>query len=144
VVDVTDFYLDYLTTALRPAELITAIRLPVPPDGSGGAYLKLERRSGDFAVVGAAVQLTIGRDGVCSDIGIGLAGVGSTPIKPVGAEAMLRGSDLGDDVVDEAVRLIDAAIDPVSDVRAGSQYRREMAGVYFRRALARARERIKR
>jgi carbon-monoxide dehydrogenase medium subunit len=136
-----DFYLDYLTTALEPAELIEHITLPLPPPGSGGAYMKLERRSGDFAVVGAAVQLTMDANGMCRDIGIGLAGVGATPIKPVEAEAVLRGSALTEEAIAEAVHLIDRAIDPVSDVRAGAEYRREMAGVYFRRALARARER---
>ena len=142
VVDAADFYLDYLTTVLEPAELITEIRLPVPPEGSGGAYMKLERRSGDFAVVGAAVQITLDPNGTCRDIGIGLSGVGSTPIKPTGAEAVLKGSRLEEEAMVEAVRRIDQVIDPVSDVRAGAEYRREMAGVYFRRALVRARERV--
>src|SRR5205823_6994714 len=114
----SEFYVDYLTTALEPAEIITEIRLPLPAPGSGGAYVKLERRSGDFAVVGAAVQLTMGADGVCREIGIGLSGVGSTPIRPTAAEAILRGTTLTEEAIAEAVRLIDQAIDPVSDVRA--------------------------
>jgi carbon-monoxide dehydrogenase medium subunit len=144
LLDAADFYVDYLTTALEPAELIAEIRLPVPPPGSAGAYVKLERRSGDFAVVGAAVQLTMGPDGLCRDVSIGLAGVGPTPIKSTGAEAVLRGSTLSEDAITEAVRLIDEAIDPVSDVRAAAEYRREMAGVFFRRALGRARQRLQR
>jgi carbon-monoxide dehydrogenase medium subunit len=138
----SDFYVDFLTTALQPAELITQIRVPIPPPGSGGAYVKLERRSGDFAVVGAAVQLTVDADGVCREIGIGLAGVGATPVKPTAAEAVLRSSPLSAAAIDEAAHLIDAAIDPVSDVRADADYRREMAGVYFRRALERAQGRM--
>ena len=142
MVEASEFYVDFLTTALKPAEIITEIRLPVPPPRSGGAYVKLERRSGDFAVVGAAVQLTVGADGVCREIGIGLAGVGAIPIKPTAAEAVLRGSTLSEAAIDEAAHLIDAAIDPVSDIRADADYRREMVGIYFRRALERARERL--
>lgn len=140
-VEISDFFTDFYETALSPGELIKEVRLRVPPVGSGGAYLKLERRSGDFAVVGVAVQLTIGSSGVCEEIGIGLAGVGPTPVKPTAAEAVLRGSTLSDAAVDAAVRCLDAAIDPASDVRAPAEYRREMAGVFFRRALAKARAR---
>lgn len=140
-IEIADFFTDFYETALRPAELIREVRLRVPPAGSGGAYLKLERRSGDFAVVGVAVQLTLAPGGVCEAIGIGLAGVGATPVKPMVAEAVLRGATLSDAAVDEAVRCLDAAIDPASDVRAPAEYRREMAGVFFRRALDRARVR---
>ncbi|MCL6644585.1 MAG: hypothetical protein K6U88_06305 [Dehalococcoidia bacterium] len=121
--------------------IITELRLRLPPTGSGGAYFKLERRAGDFAVVGVAVQLTLDAAGVCQEIGIGLAGLGPTPIKPIEAEAVLRGSRLDEGAVTEAVHAIDRAIDPASDVRASAEYRREMAGVYVRRALERARAR---
>jgi carbon-monoxide dehydrogenase medium subunit len=137
----TDFFTDYYTTALEPTEIITELRLRLPPAGSGGAYLKLERRAGDFAVVGVAVQLAVDLAGTCQEIGIGLSGVGPTPIKATAAEAILRGSALDEGALDEAVRAIESAIDPASDVRASAEYRREMAGVYFRRALVRARAR---
>jgi carbon-monoxide dehydrogenase medium subunit len=139
----TDFFTDYYTTALEPTEIITELRLRLPPAGSGGAYLKLERRAGDFAVVGVAVQLAVDPAGACQEIGIGLSGVGPTPIKPTAAEAILRGSALDDAAIDEAVRAIEDAIDPASDVRASAEYRRDMAGVYFRRALQRARSRAR-
>jgi carbon-monoxide dehydrogenase medium subunit len=140
-IPVTDFFTDYYTTALEPTELITELRLQLSPAGSGGAYLKLERRAGDFAVVGVAVQLTVDARGMCQEIGIGLSGVGPTPTKPTAAEAILRGSPLDEAAIDDAVRAIESAIDPVSDVRASAEYRRDMTGVYFRRALARARTR---
>jgi carbon-monoxide dehydrogenase medium subunit len=137
------FFIDYYTTALEPTELIRELRLRLPPAGCGGTYLKLERRVGDFAIVGVAVQLTLDPDGSCKEIGIGLSGVGATPLKATAAEAILRGSKLEDEAVSEAALAIDGAIDPPTDVRAPADYRREMAGVYFRRALAEARKRAK-
>src|SRR5919202_1475355 len=77
VIPAADLFVDYFTTALAPDELITEVCLPVPAAGGGGAYLKLERRAGDFAVVGVGVQLTLGADRTCQEIGIGLAGVGA-------------------------------------------------------------------
>jgi aerobic carbon-monoxide dehydrogenase medium subunit len=141
IIAVGDLFADYFTTTLEPTELITEVRVPMPAAGSGGAYLKLERRAGDFAVVGVAVQLTLGPDGTCQDIGIGLSGAGATPLKPVAAEAVLRGSALDEAAIAAAVRLLDDAIDPWTDRRAPAEYRRAMVGVYLRRALALARTR---
>lgn len=143
IIPLADFFTDYYTTALEPTELISELRLRLPPDGSGGAYLKLERRVGDFAVVGVAVQVAVSPSGTCQEIGIGLSGVGPTPFKATEAEAILRGSALDEATIGEAVRAIETSIDPSTDVRASAEYRREMAGVYFRRALERARARAK-
>jgi aerobic carbon-monoxide dehydrogenase medium subunit len=115
--------------------------LRMPDPDSAGAYLKLERRAGDFAVVGAAVQLTLDSTGRCERVGIGLTGVAATPLKATAAEAVLIGSELETAAIDEAAQRIDEIIDPASDTRAPAEYRREMIGVYFRRALAKARER---
>jgi aerobic carbon-monoxide dehydrogenase medium subunit len=141
VVSATDFFTDYYTTVLEPVELISEVRLRMPEPGSAGAYLKLERRAGDFAVVGAAVQLTLDSTGRCERVGIGLTGVAATPLKATAAEAVLIGSELETAAIDEAAQRIDEIIDPASDTRAPAEYRREMIGVYFRRALAKARER---
>lgn len=143
LVEAPDFYVDFLTTALEPGEIVTGIHLPVPQERSGGAYLKLERRSGDFAIVGAAVQVTLGADGSCQDVGIGLSGAGTTPIKPVAAEQALKGTKLTDADVAEAVRLLDGVIEPVTDVRASAEYRRAMTAVFFKRALKAAQARVK-
>ncbi len=143
LVDAADFYVDFLTTVLEPAEIVTGVQLPVPEGRSGGAYLKLERRSGDFAIVGAAVQLTMGADGTCTSIGIGLSGAGITPIKAKDAENALKGTKLTDGDIAEAARLIDGVIEPVTDVRASAEYRRQMVGVFFKRALKAAQARVK-
>ena len=71
-IPVTSFFTDLFTTALSADEILTEIRIPIPPAGSGGAYFKLERKVGDFATAGVAAQLTVGKDGVCQRVGIGL------------------------------------------------------------------------
>src|SRR5262245_32474418 len=80
-IPVTEFFTDIFPTALRPDEIRTAIRIPAPAVGSGGAYVKLERKVGDFAIVGVAAQVTIDARGICARVGIGLTNVGPTPLK---------------------------------------------------------------
>jgi carbon-monoxide dehydrogenase medium subunit len=138
VIPVQELFSDFYTTVLEPTELITEVRLRVPDPRGGGAYLKLERRAGDFAVVGAAVQVSFDENGVCQEVGIGLSGVAPTPVKASAAEACLRGQRLGPAVVAEAARRIDEAIDPWTDARGPADYKRDMAQVFFQRALERA------
>lgn len=112
-----------------------------PGPGAGSAYLKLERRSGDFAVVGVAVQIVLEEGAVCKDIGIGLTGVGLTYFRGVAAENVLRGNRLTESTVAEAAQQIASDIDPYTDVRGAAEYKAEMAKVYFTRALELARQR---
>ena len=77
IIPVSDFFEGPLTTALEHGEILTEIRIPTPPQGSGGAYLKLERKVGDYAIAGVAVLVTVA-DGVCQQAGIGLTNAGST------------------------------------------------------------------
>src|SRR6202043_3786693 len=85
-IPIKDFFLSVFTTALEHGEIVTEIRIPIPPPGSGGAYFKLERKVGDFATVGVAAQVAVDGQGVCRSAGIGLTNVGSTPIKATRAE----------------------------------------------------------
>ena len=140
-IDAAEFFTDTYETARQPDEIVTEVRMPRPGPGSGSAYLKLERRSGDFAVVGVAVQLLMGDDGVCQEVGIGLSGVGMTYVKGVAAENVLRGSRLEESTISEAARQIEQDIDPYTDVRGPAEYKAAMAEVYFTRALELARQR---
>ena len=91
-IPIEKFFTGIFSTALAPNEILTEIRIPVPPPKSGGAYRKLERKVGDFATAAAAVQLTLGGGGEITQVGIGLTGMGEVPIKAADAETYLRGS----------------------------------------------------
>jgi carbon-monoxide dehydrogenase medium subunit len=123
-------------TSLGPSELVTEIRVPVRAS-TGGTYLKLERRVGDFATVGVAVTVTMA-DGAIGRAGIGLTGVGLTNIQAEEAERALAGATPGDEAYAEAGRLAAEASNPSTDVRGSAGYKRHIVDVYVRRGLARA------
>ena len=93
-IGVDDFFHGLFMTALAPGEILTEIRIPSPGEGSGGAYLKLERKVGDYAVAGVAVQLTLDDDGKVTQAGIGLTNLGFAPIRASAAEEVLTGAHL--------------------------------------------------
>ena len=139
---VTEFFTDFFTTALRPDEILTEIRIPVPTAGSGGAYIKLERKVGDFAIVGVAAQVTIDARGICTRAGIGLTNVAPTPLKAHAAETFLQGKSLDQDSITQAAQLAAEAARPEADLRGSIAYKRDMVRVLTTRALTRACERV--
>ncbi len=139
-VPVASFFTGIFTTALAPNEVLTEIRIPVPPAGSGGAYLKLERKVGDFATAGAAAFLVLS-GGVIKSAGIGLTNLGPTPIKASAAEASLVGSKADDAAFGAAGKLAAAATSPNPDRRGQADYKKEMARVLTIRALQKAAQR---
>jgi carbon-monoxide dehydrogenase medium subunit len=140
-IPVTELFTGPLETALGPGEILTEIRIPLPPARSGGAYLKLERKVGDFATAAVGVQLTLGGGDACSHIGIGLTNVGPTPIKARRAEALLKGHRLDDGVIRAAAQAAAAESDPSEDLRGSVAYKRDLVRVLTARALRRALER---
>jgi carbon-monoxide dehydrogenase medium subunit len=126
-------------TTLEPNEILTEVRVPAPPARSGGTYLKLERKVGDFATVGVAVQLALD-DGHIASAGIGLTSVGPRNIKARDAEAALAGAEPTAEAFAEAARLAAQAAEPVSDLRGSADYKRNIVEVFVRRGLARALE----
>ena len=139
VVPIDEFIVATFTTSIEPTELLTQIRVPAAQLRSGGTYLKLERKVGDFATVGVAVALTLS-NGSIGRAGLALTGVGFTNIHAIDAEAALNGQPPGDEAFAEAGRLAAAATDPVSDVRGPAEYKRHMVEVYVQRGLASALE----
>ena len=139
---VTEFFTDFFTTALRPDEILTEIRIPAPTAGSGGAYIKLERKVGDFAIVGVAAQVTIDARGICTRAGIGLTNVAPTPLKVHAAETFLQGKSLDQDSITQAAQLAAEAARPEADLRGSIAYKRDMVRVLTTRALTRACERV--
>lgn len=142
-IPIASFFTGPFSTALRRDEIVTEIRVPSPRPGSGGAYVKMERKVGDFATAAVAVQLTLA-NGVCEEIGIGLTNVGSVPIKAVRAEGALRGRRVDDAAIAEAARLAAEEADPAADLRGSVEYKRDLVRVLTGRALRKAIERAQR
>jgi aerobic carbon-monoxide dehydrogenase medium subunit len=135
------FYKSLYTTALAPDEILTEVRIPVPPPHSGGAYEKLKRKTGDFAAAAVAVQLTLDRKGAVERAGIGLTSVAPTPVEAVDAAKKIVGTVLNEKSIDEAARLAANAGSPSADRRGSVEYKREMTRVLATRALRRALQR---
>jgi carbon-monoxide dehydrogenase medium subunit len=132
-----DFFVTYLTTALEENEVLTEVRVPAFPERTGWSVQEVVRRHGDFAMVGAAVTLTLGNKGRCSDTRIVLFGVGPTPLRARGAEQVVSGEAPGEAVFAEAAKKAGEELDePLSDVHASAEYRRHLAQVLTRRGLA--------
>lgn len=134
-IPVDQFFKGLFTTALAANEILTEIRIPTPPAKSGGAYVKLERKVGDFATAGAAAQVTLAANGTIEKAGIGLTNAGPTPIKAAEAEKFLAGKKPDDATLQEAGRLAAKATNPSVDRRGSVEYKRDMARVLTVRAL---------
>lgn len=138
-IPIADFLVDTFTTALEPQEILTEVRVPAPSGASGGTYLKLERKVGDFATVAAAVHLSLS-NGTVERAGIALTAVGLRNIQATHAEQSLAGAEPTEEAFAEAGRLAAEASSPISDVRGSAEYKRHVVDVYVRRGLARALE----
>lgn len=134
-----DFFLSYLTTALEPTEVLTEVRFPMLAAGERWAFQEVSRRHGDFAMVGAAVVLSVDGAERCREARLVLFGVGPTPVRMRSAEQMLIGEGPGETLFERvAARVSEDLEEPLADVHASAEYRRHLAGVLTRRALAQA------
>jgi len=141
VIPIDQFFLGLFTTALQPDEILTEIRVPAPPPRSGGAYVKLERKVGDYATAAAAAQVTLGANGAFDRVGLALTNVGPTPVRSRDAEDALVGKRPSDAAIAEAARVAAEASTPTPDRRGSVEYKREMARVLAVRALKQALQR---
>jgi carbon-monoxide dehydrogenase medium subunit len=135
-----DFYQSAYVTARGDDEILSRIRIPVPATGHGHAYEKLKRKIGDYATAAAAVLLTVSV-GRCDSASVAMTNLSDTPVFAAEAGAALAGSDLGGSAVDAAVAAALAAIDPTADNRGPVAFKKHVAGVILKRAIARATER---
>ena len=138
-----EFIVDAYTTTLGPGEMLTAISVPFSQGPCGGAYLKFEKRAGDFAVASVGIQLEADEGGTIRRAAISLGAVGASPIRAIAAEDVLRETSAPRPAVDEAERLVREAAQPFEDTRGSIEYKRHLAGVLFRRALAVAMDRAR-
>ena len=139
VIPIDEFFTDSsFETVLQPNEILTEIRIPAPTERSGGAYFKLERKVGDYAIAGAAAYVTLDSTGNVTYAGIGLTNVGPTPIKARDAEQSLLGKPLNDSAIHQAADLAAAAAQPTGDTRGPADYKRDMIRTLTVRALRKA------
>ena len=140
-IPIASFFTGPFATSLRPDEILTEIRIPLPAARSRGAYLKLERKVGDFATAAVAAQLTLDAGGRCEEVGIGLTNVGLTPIKAAKAEAALKGKNPDEATIKRAAELAAEASEPSADLRGSVEYKKDLVRVLTARALRKAVER---
>jgi carbon-monoxide dehydrogenase medium subunit len=140
MIPLEEFFTDYYETVLKPEEVITELSVPRLAPNSGAAFLKfLPRTADDYATVSAAVVVTLDRTKkIFSDVRIALGSVGTTAIRARDAEAVLRGQPVKSEALREAAEKAKQAVDPISDFRGSAAYKKEMAGVFVRRALEKA------
>lgn len=139
-ISIRDFLQGPFTTALAPDEVMTSIRIPLPRGPASGTYLKLERKIGDFATVGVAVQLELD-DGHIARAGIGLTAVGPTNLKATAAEQALAGRAPTAETFANAAQLAADAAEPRDDIRGSAAYKKDVVRVFVQRGLNTALER---
>lgn len=135
IVAASDFFQGFLSTAIESDELLAEIRLPAPPAGAGVSFHEIARNHGAFAIVGAGAMVQV-RDGAVADVRLVFTGAGGTAVRATEAEAALAGQPATAESFAAAAEQAAAGLDPVGDVHASAGYRRRVAGVLARRALA--------
>lgn len=134
-----DFFVDLFTTSLEPDEILTAIRVPALPPHAGDAYAKLHQPASGFAVVGVAARVVLDEKGLVQHAAVGITGVASKAYRATGVELELRGKSTKH--AEAAAKHAADGVDANSDLFASADYRKHLAEVYTRRALAKALER---
>jgi len=134
-----DFLLDYFETDLKPNELLTEIRVPPPAPHTGTVYSKFNVIESELGTVGVAVSITLsGGDRTCGDVRIALGGSGPRTLRAKGAEDVLRGKRITDDLLKAAGERAADEAEPISDINASEDYRKELLKVQVRRMAAEA------
>ena len=140
-VPIARFFRGFYEAALEPGEIVTAVRVPPPPAGAYGGYIKFTSRSAeDKPLVGVAALITLDSSGRCADIRIALGGAAPTPIRAAAAESTVRGEALSDAVARAAAEAAAREAEPLSDLMGSAEYRREMIRVWVRRLLTALRD----
>ncbi len=140
-IPIDEFFFGFYQTALSPEEILTEIRIPMPPARTGSAYHKLERKVGDYATAGVAVQLSLDAAGNCASIGIGLTNVNPTPLRAARSEEALKGKPLTEENIALAAQYASEDCAPSADLRGSEEYKRAMVGVLVKRMIHKAMER---
>jgi len=138
-----DFFTDVMTTALGYNEILTSVEIPKLAPRTGCAYVKMHQQASGFAIVGVASLVTLDPNGKVAEIRVGITGVGPVAYRARHVEERLRGKTPGAKEIAEASAFAAEGVEPLSDIHASPEYRREMAAVYTRRSLEKAVKRAK-
>jgi carbon-monoxide dehydrogenase medium subunit len=130
-----DFFLDFYTTALAPSEVLTEIRIPLPPAGAGSAYAKLPHPASGYVVVSAGALVVRDPSGRCLSAAVAIGGVDNTPRRASATEAALQGQPLTSEIIAAAAAKASEGSEPQDDLYASADYKRHAATVYTRRAI---------
>ncbi len=137
------FFVDLMTTALEPGEILREIRIPRPSGNFGQAYLKNPQPASGFALVGVAVHLVLDASGVCKSAAVGVTGTAAKVYRPAATERALTGKTLDAAAIADAASHAADGVDANSDIHASTDYRRYLTVVYARRAIEAALSRIR-
>jgi carbon-monoxide dehydrogenase medium subunit len=143
VISADDFFVDLLTTALKPGEILREIRIVKPQGRFGQAYQKVPHPASGFAVVGVAMSLVLAADGSCESAGVGITGVATKAYRARAVETALTGNRLDEQTIASAASHVCDGVDPNSDLYASGEYRCHLAQVHTRRAIQTASGRAK-
>lgn len=138
MVPIDEFFYGFYMTAVQENELLTAIKIPIPNGKFGSAYHKMERKVGDYATAGVAVQLTLDSDGKCSKAGIGLTNVNPLPMRASRSEEALEGNVITDELIALAAQYASEDCNPTADLRGDEEYKRAMVKVITKRIIIKA------
>ena len=139
-IQIDDFFTGLFENSMKDDEILTEIRIPRPAAGSGTAYLKIERKVGDYAISAVAVNLTMDGD-TCTAARIGLTNVSPVPMRATNAEQALIGKSLTDEVINAAGDAAAAECDPSADLRGTPEYKRDVTRILTIRTIKKAMER---
>jgi carbon-monoxide dehydrogenase medium subunit len=141
LVPASKFFVDMMTTALDPNEIVREIQIPVKQGKTGSAYLKMAQKASGFAICGVAAAVEIDGSGALSIVEIGITGVGSRAYRAAKVEAALKGVKPTAAVLKTACEKAGDGIIALEDIHASADYRHALASIYTRRAVAAAIER---
>jgi aerobic carbon-monoxide dehydrogenase medium subunit len=142
-IPIDDFFQGFYQTELQHGEILTEIQIPVPGKGTSNAYHKLERKVGDYATAGCAVQITVDDNGICTYAGIGLTNVNATPLRATRSQDALIGKPITDTTIAEAAKFASEDCNPSSDLRGSEEYKRHCVAILIKRMIHKAQERLK-
>ena len=141
-VPIDEFFFGFYTTALKHGDILTEIKVPVVGKGTSSAYHKIERKVGDYATAGVAVQITMEGD-TCKQIGIGLTNVNATPLRAKRSEDALRGQKITDELIAAAAKMASEDCNPSDDLRGSAEFKRQIVKTIVKRTIAKAIDRAK-